>query len=178
MNADGINQGTRSLAQIENDLLKAEEAFADADARCKEAELQRRAAFDKLNKHQTELDETIAALRQRSIPGSKWHPEASAASAALFLEPEDMVEVEAESNRSSLTSTDADKSAAAEFDRLRTVVRFNGGSPLDLEEPEDTSADKIAAKLLNHTSRSAGNVPSPGFEFNRFRSAVRSNADI
>lgn len=75
MSEKNSGQSRRTIAEIESDLLKAEEIFADADARLRKAERDRRAALDAVNTHQMEFDEAFAALRQRSIPDSKWRLE-------------------------------------------------------------------------------------------------------
>lgn len=62
----------RTLAAIESDLLKAQEAFADADTCAKEAERDRCDALDSINRNQAEFDKVVDGLRQRSVPGSKW----------------------------------------------------------------------------------------------------------
>ena len=106
-------QAKRTIADIENDLLKAEEVFADADARLKKAERDRRTALDTVNKHQMEFDEAISALRQRSIPDSKWRLEAQEGDDPEGSGPEGRTA----SKRSDMTSP------AAEFDRLRAVAQ-------------------------------------------------------
>ena len=74
MPGQGTQGNGRSLAAIEADLIKAEGAYADADARLREAKRDRDAALDTINKHQNEFDEGVAALRNRSISGSRWKP--------------------------------------------------------------------------------------------------------
>jgi hypothetical protein len=67
--------GERNLAQIENDLLKAEAEFVEANARLKEAEQNCGTALGAINRHQAEFDQAVVAMRQRSIAGSKWQLE-------------------------------------------------------------------------------------------------------
>ncbi len=114
-------QGGRTLAQIESDLLKADAAFGDADTRLKEAERDRRAAIDTINKHQLEFDKAIAELRQRSTVGSKWRLEMEKPEDALILQKEDITE-ETISGRPRLESVSDD------FDRLKTFVQLGGNN--------------------------------------------------
>jgi hypothetical protein len=72
MNENENLRDGRSLAQIENDLLKAEVSYAEADARFQAALGDRTCALETINQHQMELDEAVAALRQSSIAGSRW----------------------------------------------------------------------------------------------------------
>ena len=124
-------QGKRAIADIESDLLKAEEVFVDADARLKKAERDRRMALDKINKHQMELDEAIEALRQRSIPGSKWRLESGEAEYLLVPEAEDKAEEEEVApKRSNMAS------AAAEFARLRAVAQSVDEAPVPSQDDE------------------------------------------
>lgn len=87
---DGNQQAERTLAEIESDLLDAEKAFDEADTRLKKAECDRRDALDAVNKHQAEIDEAIAQLRQRSIVCSKWHLDAEDADDVLILQTNDI----------------------------------------------------------------------------------------
>lgn len=66
------SMSSRSLADIEGDLLKAEAAYADADARLRHAERERQSALLAINEHQAEFDEAVALLRRRSTRGSRW----------------------------------------------------------------------------------------------------------
>jgi len=68
---DGVANG-RSVGEIESDLLAAESAYGDAERRLKDAQRERQAALEAINKHQTEFDQAIAQLRQRSSPDSHW----------------------------------------------------------------------------------------------------------
>jgi len=87
MDGNGVQQNRRALAEIESAMLKAEEVFTDADTRCKQAERDRRAALDTINKHQAELDDAVGQLRQRSVVGSKWRVEMGKIENALPLQP-------------------------------------------------------------------------------------------
>jgi len=122
MDGNGTQQNRRPLAQIESDLIKAETAFADADARLKEAERERRAALTEIDKHQIELDTAIADLRQRCTPGSKWHGEIEGKEGPLILQPEDIDRVADDPILRIAPST----AVANEFDRLKSVVRSRG----------------------------------------------------
>ena len=123
MNGNDVLQGGRALAQIESDLLTAEAAFADADTRLKEAERDRRAAVDTINRHQMEFDKAVAELRRRSTAGSKWRLEMEKPEDALILQTEDMAEDQNVSNRPK------PKSVLEEFDRLKTLVQSVGNDP-------------------------------------------------
>ena len=133
MNAsEALERGRRALAEIESDLTKAEDAFADADARIKRAERDRRAALDTIDKHQMELDKVIAELRQRSIAGSKWRIEIMEAEATLDLQAKDIMEDEDKkiSNDSGLVSADASEVLAANFERLKACSQAEVNDPL------------------------------------------------
>lgn len=120
MNGNGAQHNSRAVAEIESDLLKAEEAFADADNRVKEAERDRRTALDTINNCQMEFDKAIAELRQRSAAGSKWHLEMGGGEKALILKPEDIGEHEIASQRSN------EASVVEQFDRLRAAAQSEG----------------------------------------------------
>lgn len=128
---DGQNGG-RTLAEIENDLHRAEEAFADADARYKKAQQDRRAALNTIDKHQVELDECILELRQRSVPGTKWRQELGEVYETLELHSEDIV---SEGSRSAgaepgLTSDSTRKALGKDFDRLRATTNLGSDDPV------------------------------------------------
>ena len=116
----------RSLAEIENDLVKAETAFTDADRRMIHAKRERQTALDAINEHQSELDAAIEALRQRSTPGSRWRPDG---------QPDDVLSLDSEIELSegledlerstSSLSTPTVKSVAANFDRLKFHAEQN-----------------------------------------------------
>lgn len=94
MTHDDAMQGARSLAQIESDMVAAEAAFADADARLRQAERDRHAAIEALNRHQSEVDAAIARLRLRSPEGSTWHRQAGGGKEVLMLENEESSDAE------------------------------------------------------------------------------------
>ncbi len=145
MNAAEPRQGARALAEIESDLLKAEAAFADADTRLSEAERDRRAAIDTINRHQIEFDTAVSALRQRSTAGSRWRLELGSPGAALdpSAEPggEDalILQEEAAAEEAAIGIVAADsagpahrakpKSVSEEFDRLKNLVQTAGNDP-------------------------------------------------
>lgn len=89
VNDDVKAQGSRTLGQIEQDMISSEAAFADADKRFRQAESDRRAALEAINRHQSELDRAIGRLRQRSPDGSSWKPGREAAKPVLMLETEE-----------------------------------------------------------------------------------------
>jgi hypothetical protein len=105
MSGNGSHRGERALAQIEGDLLKAEAAFADADARLKEAQRDRDAALETINQHQIEFDHGVSDLRKRSTPGSRWNPGRAS--------PEDALIVDAELMTDEAGSAGAERSAEA-----------------------------------------------------------------
>jgi hypothetical protein len=76
---------SRTLAQIEADLLTAEASYNDAVARLRDAERDLRSALETINKHQGEIDGAIESLRQRSPEGSSWRGPTGANKAALPL---------------------------------------------------------------------------------------------
>lgn len=108
MSGNDVQRGRRALAEIESDLLKAGEAFAEADTRLKEAECDRLAAIESIDKCQMEFDEAVAELRQGSIPGTKWHPEIQETADILILQPENVAADGTVSDRSSPTSAASD----------------------------------------------------------------------
>lgn len=133
MNATELRRINGTIAQIESDLIKAEAAFADADSRLKQAERDRRSAIDTINNCQIEFDKAVARLRERSVPGSKWHPEMEQAEMerpddTLILQPENIAQDETAQERSNGSSV------AVQFDRLRTVAQ-----PADQESPSRDS---------------------------------------
>lgn len=80
----------RSFADIEADLLKAEEDFGSAQAAIAEAKKKLTTALERINTHQQEFDEATYALRQRSSPGTHWGSE-DAAPNVLSLRVEDEI---------------------------------------------------------------------------------------
>lgn len=111
----------RCLAGIESDLREAEQAYADADARYIEAENDRRAAIEAINRHQSEMDHAVGQLRQYSIPGTHWNSGPAAGEQPLELDTRDILARESKAALSSenLTSGSTAKAAARGFDRLR-----------------------------------------------------------
>ncbi len=152
VNAIEPNQGARALSQIESDLLKAEAAFADADKRLDEAQRDRRAAIETIDRHQTEFDTAVSALRLRSTAGSRWRVEMGGRGAAPMHEDEASGEdalilqdeagagetgaeegsaEEAGDRRSSPSNRSKSNSVSEEFDRLKTLVQSAGNDPGD-----------------------------------------------
>lgn len=111
----------RSLAQIESDLLNAETVFAEADARVVEAQRDRSAALDAINKHQMEIDGVLAGMRMGSTAGSKWNLEAS--EQPQILHPVDDDEG-ARSGRAKF------EPGIHDFDRLDALVKPMGNGPI------------------------------------------------
>lgn len=173
MSATAIHHDLRSLAQIESDLIKAEETFADADARCKEAERERLEAFDKLNVHQAELDDAIARLRQRSIPGSKWRPEAETAAAAPILELDTAADAEPAWSVSGAVEVAVDDSPRNGAGHARISSRFAGYDPF-ASPADNMSAEEITSKFFHQPANGAADLPVPGFEFRNFAPVARS----
>jgi len=117
----------RSLAEIEALLVEAEVAYADADSRLKQAELDRIAALDTINGYQMDFDEAIARVRGRSISGSLWSGEAKEAEVAqepLCLDEDD------EMDKPTLVSKATAASVKAEFWRLKNGVAGDSGDPI------------------------------------------------
>lgn len=88
MKANNAAPDSRSLAQIESDMIAAEKAFAEAEERLKQAKRDSDAALSAINQHQSELDAAVARLRERSPAGSAWKGAGSDV-AVLMLEHED-----------------------------------------------------------------------------------------
>lgn len=130
MGNQNVDSAGRSLAEIEHDLVKAETAFTDADKRMMHAKRERQTALEAINGHQAELDEALAALRQRSTPGSRWRPDdqpdnvlSLGSENELSESPEDGEEI-----KSSL-STPTVKSVSAHFDRLKFHAEQDARDP-------------------------------------------------
>lgn len=170
MSANAIHRDMRSLAEIESDLAAAEETFADADARCKEAERERQDAFDKLNLHQAELDDAFAQLRERSIPGSKWRQQLDEAGATPILE---LAATEAEPASGDPVALAADDSPPVDIDHTRPVPRFTGYDPLATESG-NMSAEEITSRFFYQSPNRVGEIPVPGFEFRNFAPVEKS----
>lgn len=123
---------SRSLAEIEGDLIKAEEAFADADARYKLAQRDRSDALRNIDKHQVELDERVVEMHRRSVPGTKWRQEMGDLDGTLELHSEDIV-AEAARNASpeaSSTAQEAKKVVSKDFDILRASADTLSDDPV------------------------------------------------
>lgn len=120
MGKQNVDASERSLAEIENDLVKAETAYADADRRMMHAKRERQTALEAINGHQAELDAALAALRQRSTPGSRWRPNDQPEEVlSLGSENELSESFEDVEQRTSSLSTPTVKSVSAHFDRLK-----------------------------------------------------------
>ncbi|QFT77367.1 hypothetical protein [Erythrobacter sp. THAF29] len=125
------SEKTRCLAQVETDLVKAEDAFADADARLKAARADRAAAIELINGHQREMDALIADMRRRSVPGTKWHPEGAVEAETLELGKDSMVPDDTRDTQleGSLVSREKKEEVSRKFARL------NGKSPPEGDDP-------------------------------------------
>lgn len=132
MSQDGNAGGKRCLAGIESDLMKAEEAFIDADTRFKKAELDRQAALETINKHQIEMDNFISEMRQHSVPGTKWHPSQDGAGDTLELHNEDIVRTESreEPVDLALSSEENKRLLGSEFSDAKEPVNARGDDPV------------------------------------------------
>jgi hypothetical protein len=120
-NVDGVAK-RRSVGEIESDLLAAETAYGDAEKRLKDAQRERQAALEAINKHQTEFDQAIAQLRQRSSPDSHWGAGGTAGE-TLMLGPSVAISGPAEhvfDNRKQ--PKPKLRTVSAQFDRLRSVL--------------------------------------------------------
>jgi hypothetical protein len=110
----------RPLAEVEGDLLSAEEAFKSAVGRLNEAKRDLEGALRRINQHQTELDDAVAALRERSVPGSRWRENSCG---ELLLSPADITEV---SGEPAGCNTPNIHNLSEHFDRLRAVAQSAG----------------------------------------------------
>lgn len=143
---------SRTLAQIEGDLLSAEASYNDAVARLRDAERDLRSALATINRHQQEIDAAIGSLRQRSPEGSNWRgangpalplPELTAAEEELVLKDEAAEEKETELVRPSFpTGTRKSEilfkvSSPGEFAGQRRTLKEPAVAPLvqDADEP-------------------------------------------
>ncbi len=68
-----MNENRRNFAEIESELLKAQETYLDASERMEAALAERETALATINACQEEFDEMMQSLRSSSIPGSRWH---------------------------------------------------------------------------------------------------------
>lgn len=120
-NVDGV-ANRRSVGEIESDLLAAETAYGDAEKRLKDAQRERQAALEAINKHQTEFDQAIAQLRQGSSPDSHWRA-GGPAGETLMLGPSVAISGPAE-HVFEATQQPRPKlrSVSAQFDHLRSVL--------------------------------------------------------
>lgn len=126
------SEKARCLAQVENDLIKAEDAFADADSRLNAARRDRAAAIELINDHQREMDSLIADMRRRSVPGTKWHPEGVEEGEPLELGRESIVPDDTEDTRpsSSLVSREKKDEVSRKFARLKRKAEPEGDDPV------------------------------------------------
>lgn len=132
MSEGQTQKGARSLAEIESDLIKAEEAFRDADTRFRKAQQDRRAALSTIDKHQDELDECLLSLRQRSVPGTKWCLELGKAEETLDLQSEFIVSeiISSGSTEPDLASEATNNSVRKDFDILRKSAKTASDDPV------------------------------------------------
>jgi hypothetical protein len=113
---------SRSVSEIESDLLAAEKAYGDAEKRLKDAQRERQAALEAINKHQSEFDQAIAQLRQRSSPDSHWGACGNAGE-TLMLGPSVAISGPAEHVFDTRKQPKPQlKSVSAQFDHLRAVL--------------------------------------------------------
>lgn len=124
--------GSRSLAEVETDLLEAESVYADADARMKAARSERTAAIESINRHQRELDSLIAELRQRSVPGTRWRSELASDAELLELGRENMVSEDQDETegRSSLASRETNENVSRKFAKLNGKTQSENDDPV------------------------------------------------
>lgn len=132
MSKNQAQQGGRNLVEIETGLLSAENAFADADARFKDAERDRRTALEMINKHQIEIDNFISEMHQRSMPGTKWRQELEEIDETLELHSQDIVAEQVRNATADkiLTSEKTNEGIAKDFDRLRATAHSKGDDPV------------------------------------------------
>lgn len=133
MSVEKVQKRGRSLAEIEIDLLKAEDAFAEADTRFKKAQHDRRAALNLIDKHQVEMDKCFLDLRQRSVPGTKWRQEGGETAETLELNSEHIASGDgrnASADEQHLASGPVMKALSKDFDRLRESTHSKGDDPV------------------------------------------------
>lgn len=118
---DGV-ANSRSVGEIESDLLAAESAYGDAEKRLKDAQRERQAALEAINKHQTEFDQAIAQLRERSSPDSRWGAGGTAGE-MLMLGSGVAIQAPAEHVFDARKQPKPQlRSVSAQFDHLRSVL--------------------------------------------------------
>lgn len=111
----------RPLAEVEADLLNSEKAYQDAATRMDEARRDLDAALRLIDQHQAELDSAVAALRERSAPGSRWRASLSS-NDELLLSSEHMSEMAVAPALTEAPNTKV-HSLSVHFERLREVAK-------------------------------------------------------
>jgi hypothetical protein len=76
----------RPLGEIEAELLKSEDDYAEADEALRKAKKAREAALESIISCQLELDDAVAQLRSVATPGTRWYSEQSSAPDILNLD--------------------------------------------------------------------------------------------
>ena len=122
----------RCLAEIENNLREAEQAFADADARYKQAENDRRVAVETINQHQAEIDDAVRQLRELSIPGTRWSAGSAHQDEPLVLHSEDIVSKRSQppTQADDLASTETKQAISRDLERLRNTADEDESDPV------------------------------------------------
>ena len=124
-----MNENRRNFAQIETELLKAQETYLDASARMEAALAERDKALATINACQEEFDEAMQGLRSSSIPGSRWHGRKDGNGMELVLGSDQEV-VPGKPKISIISDSEMDGSQEHEapeihFAHLRTIVEAN-----------------------------------------------------
>lgn len=132
MMGNDAGTSTRTLADIEADLIRAEQAFADADARYKTAQQDRRLALSTIDQHQDELDDCLLRMRQKSVAGTKWCRALEKGEEPLELHSDDMVSEAARASQAASGDgpSSAEKAAARSFDLLRASANAKADDPV------------------------------------------------
>ena len=163
INAVESRLGERALAEIESDLLKAEAAFADAYKRLEEAERDRCAAIETINRHQTEFDTAVSGLRLRSTAGSRWRLEMGQPEAAIMLQGDSasddaLVLKEEASSEDDGADVDGSEGEGAEDVRpdqreaARTILLHNSGT---ISVSDEFDRLKVLVKSVGNDSGEA-----------------------
>lgn len=122
----------RCLAEIESNLREAENAFADADARYRQADQDRQTAVETINQHQAEIDDAVRQLRDLSIPGTHWSAASSQEGEPLVLNSGDMLSREKQKAEpaGNLSSQETKRVIARDLERLRTSADPDADDPV------------------------------------------------
>lgn len=126
MTQDIKTQNDLSFAEIEKNLLEAEDRLQDANERIRIAQDEKNDALKCLNRYQEEFEKAYAKLQRRSSPGTHWADKAGTTHDALDLRAEDEVQVVDFRSENDHPKTERSESpsqkTARHFQLLRTQV--------------------------------------------------------